>query len=131
VGVQVDRKWWAGNLTARFVGFPWLAGLTHRSSSTEDPFALLFSRYVSADEEELDKGYFMEIFSEYRIRAHDSLYAGVFVRWNLIHAEAYSRDLDWYAERWITPSGVDIARATIQRTSWTLGGSLSYAFTTF
>ncbi len=105
---------WGGpccGLLVRVVGFPWVPGNLRYGETVNEGV----SARLQADGN-YDRGYFMEVFSEYSRSCAGFGCLGIFARWNYLHVRSLG--------------SADVLGTTTfpNRTSWTIGGRLTLNF---
>ncbi len=118
LGAQYEQNGYLGSLVFRAVGFPALWGKVRYSEAFAGP------AFIFQGSGNYRRGYFLELFTEYAWKFGPGQ-LGLFGRWNLFHAES-TLTLNRVA------GGVVIASesydSSLNRSSLTLGGSVSLAF---
>ncbi len=115
VGVQWNYDGADTNLVFRTVGFPGLYGNFN--------LVELFGLVPFEAKATYQRGYFLEIFSEYSRRLC-GIEVGVFGKWNLAHATSHAQVVDQPGSPAFSES------LSLLRTTWTVGGSLHMEFST-
>ncbi|MFC1836423.1 hypothetical protein ACFL2Q_17160 [Thermodesulfobacteriota bacterium] len=128
LGAQVTRTWWGGLLRIRAIGFPTVLGEMKYDWGEND--APAGYRYSEVSTQQMSRGYFVELFAEYRRRMTGHSQVGAFVTLNQLHGVT---DIGSYNFFEVTQTsglaqGNDDTGITFQRTSWTVGGSVSLDF---
>lgn len=116
VGAQLNQRFANGALLFRFLATPIVPGRVKYNFWDR----LGFSEYGDFS---VNRGYFMEIFSDYRFKITDDLSAGGFVKWNSVHVTTSERSLSGLATEPVS--------WTVDLRSWAVGGSLSLGFSSF
>jgi hypothetical protein len=118
IGTQYENNSYLGSLIFRAVGFPAVGGNVRWSEDFAAP------TFVFKGSGNYRRGYFTELFMEYSKKFGPGQ-LGLFGRWNVFHAES-TLTVNRVA------GGVVIATEnydfSLNRSSWTLGGSVSLAF---
>lgn len=115
-GLQYAQSSSMGSLVVRAVGVPTLLGTVKYNQTVGGTPARVEARG------NYNNGYFLEIFAEYS-KSFGPGSVGVFGRWN--GTKGYAN-----ADFAIPPlAGTDTFRLTVQRNTWTVGGSFSLNFT--
>ena len=118
IGTQYENNSYLGSLIFRAVGFPAVGGNVRWSEDFAAP------TFVFKGSGNYRRGYFMELFMEYSKKLGLGQ-VGLFGRWNVFHAESTLTVNRVFGGAAIATENYDFS---LNRSSWTLGGSMSLAF---
>ncbi len=111
---------WGGpccGLLVRVVGFPWVPGNLRYGETVNEGLGTRLEANVN-----YNRGYFLEIFSEYSKTCPGFGCVGIFARWNELYCRS---DVNPDTQG---PTSLRIALVTPIRTSWTIGGRVALNF---
>ena len=117
IGTQYEHDSYLGSLLVRAVGFPALGG----DVKYLEPFAGNTAIQATGS---YRRGYFFELFMEYTKKFGPGQ-LGLFARWNDLHAQSTLSASAFGGGVLLATRNYDFS---FNRTSWTLGGSVSCAF---
>jgi hypothetical protein len=118
IGTQYENNSYLGSLVFRAVGFPALGGNVRYSEGFASP------TFIFQGKGNYRRGYFTELFMEYTKKFGPGQ-LGLFGRWNVFHAESTLTLNRVFGGVVIATESYDFS---LNRSSWTLGGSVSWAF---
>ena len=118
IGTQYENNSYLGSLIFRAVGFPAVGGNVRWSEDFAAP------TFVFKGSGNYRRGYFTELFMEYSKKFGPGQ-LGLFGRWNVFHAESTLTVNRVAGGAVIATESYDFS---LNRSSWTLGGSVSLAF---
>jgi len=122
IGVQSNLLFFGGSLVTRLIGWPGpIPG--HITQSYVG-----WPQVQASDdiEQDLNRGYLIECFTEYRTTLFRNASAGIFVQWSNLHVTTGEDTYDWML---LGTRGTGPVTQTFDRRAWTIGGSLTFDFT--
>ncbi|MFC1835788.1 hypothetical protein ACFL2Q_13845 [Thermodesulfobacteriota bacterium] len=128
LGAQITQNWWGGRLRIRAIGFPSVPGEMKYDWGENDPSAGY--RYSEVSTQQISRGYFVELFTEYSRRITGHSQVGAFVTFNQLHCKTDMGTYNYFESSRTSglSQGSDDTGLRFQRTSWTIGGSVSLDF---